>query len=99
VYSSLYYLKQLSSDQIKIHRQIVQGVTAEGSDAQLVQAIVNLAKSMELDVFAEGVETDAQLAFFKQHACKAYQGYLFSMPVPIEAFEALLEGRASDQNG
>ena len=99
VYSSLYYLKQLSSDQIKIHRQIVQGVTAEGSDAQLVQAIINLAKSMELDVFAEGVETDAQLAFFKQHACKAYQGYLFSMPVPIEAFEALLEERASDRNG
>lgn len=99
VYSSLYYLKQLSSDQIKIHRQIVQGVTAEGSDAQLVQAIVDLAKSMEIDVFAEGVETDAQLAFFKQHACKTYQGYLFSMPVPIEAFEALLEERASDRNG
>lgn len=99
VYSSLYYLKHLSSDQIKIHRQIVQGVTAEGSDAQLVQAIVDLAKIMEIDVFAEGVETNAQLAFFKQHACKAYQGYLFSMPVPIEAFEALLEERASDRNG
>ena len=99
LYSSLYYLKHLSSDQIKIHRQIVQGVTAEGSDAQLVQAIVDLAKSMEIDVFAEGVETDAQLAFFKQHACKAYQGYLFSRPVPIEAFEALLEERASDRNG
>lgn len=100
LYSSLYYLKQLSSDKIKIHRQIVQGVTAEGSDAQLVQAIVDLAKTMELDVFAEGVETDAQLAFFKQRACKSYQGYLFSMPVPIEAFEALLEGLvASDQSG
>lgn len=98
VYSSLHSMKKLSSDHLKIHHQIVQEMTGEFSDAQLVQAIVDLARDMELDVFAEGVETDAQLAFFKQRACKAYQGYLFSRPVPIGAFEALLEGRASGQS-
>lgn len=90
VYSSLNSLKKLSSERLKIHHNIVQEMTADSSDAQLVQAIVDLAKHMKMDVFAEGVETDAQLTFFKQRACKAYQGYLFSRPVPIEAFEALL---------
>lgn len=98
VYSSLHSLKKLSSERFKIHHQIVQEMTADSSDAQLVQAIVDLANHMEMDVFAEGVETDAQLAFFKQRACKAYQGFLFSRPVPIEAFEALLAKQAYDLN-
>ncbi|OGS91325.1 MAG: hypothetical protein A2Z95_07920 [Gallionellales bacterium GWA2_60_18] len=90
VYSSLYYLKQVASDQIKIHRDVVQGIASGGSDAQLVQAIVDLATDMHLDVYAEGVETEAQLDFLKQHGCMAYQGYLFGKPVPIGEFEELL---------
>ncbi|HLP96973.1 MAG TPA: PAS domain S-box protein [Sideroxyarcus sp.] len=90
VYSSLYYLKHLSSDQLKIHREVVQGVAAGGGDAQLVQAIVDLAKNMDLRIFAEGVETEAQFDFLKRHDCQGYQGYLFSKPVPLEELEVLL---------
>lgn len=51
-----------------------------------------MARNFRLNVIAEGVETEAQLAFLKQHGCMAYQGYLFSKPVPLEEFEALLCG-------
>ncbi len=90
VYSSLSYLKQLSSDQLKIHQEFVQGITLEGNDAQLVQTIIDLAKSLELGVFAEGVETKEQKAFLEKYDCNAYQGYLFGRPVSIEEFEAML---------
>ncbi len=90
VYSSLSYLKQLSSDQLKIHQEFVQGITLEGNDAQLVQTIIDLAKSLELGVFAEGVETQEQKAFLEKYDCNAYQGYLFGRPVSIEEFEAVL---------
>ena len=91
VYSSLSYLKQLSSDQLKIHQEFVQGITLEGNDAQLIQTVIDLAKSMDLDVFAEGVETEEQRAFLKNHDCNAYQGYLFGKPVPIEEFDTVIE--------
>ena len=55
-----------------------------------MQTIIGMAKSLRMDVIAEGVETEAQLAFLEQHGCTAYQGYLFSSPVPLEAFEQLL---------
>lgn len=90
VYSSLSYLRQLSSDQLKIHREFVQGITLEGNDALLVKTVVNLAKSLDMNVFAEGVETEGQLTFLKDHDCNTYQGYLFGKPVAIEEFEALL---------
>jgi EAL domain-containing protein (putative c-di-GMP-specific phosphodiesterase class I) len=58
----------------------------------MVKTIIDMARNFRLNVIAEGVETEAQLAFLKQHGCMAYQGYLFSRPVPIEEFEALLGG-------
>ena len=91
VYSSLYYLKQLSSEQLKIHRDVVQGVTTRGNDAQLVGALVDLARNMKLQIFAEGVETEAQFAFLKNHDCKSYQGFLFSKPVPLDELQAMME--------
>ncbi|MDP1941956.1 MAG: EAL domain-containing protein [Gallionella sp.] len=90
VFSSLSYLKQLSSDQLKISQKIVQGISLEGNDAQLVETVANLARSLDLTIFAEGVETEAQRIFLKDQDCSAYQGYLFGKPVPIEEFEALL---------
>lgn len=90
-YSSLSYLKRLPLDQLKIDQSFVRNITVESRDAILVRTIINMANNFGLNVIAEGVETEAQLAFLKQHDCMAYQGYLFSKPVPLEEFEVLLE--------
>ena len=90
-YSSLSYLKQLPLDQLKIDQTFVRDVITDLNDAVLVKTIIDMAHNFRLNVIAEGVETDAQLAFLRQHGCMAYQGYLFSRPLPIADFEILLE--------
>ena len=90
-YSSLCYLKQLPFDQIKIDQSLVKGIINDPRDAVMVKTIINLGRSFGLNVIAEGVETKAQLNFLKKNGCMAYQGYLFSKPVPIEQFEELLK--------
>jgi len=90
-YSSLSYLKQLPLDQLKIDRSFINDIVTDPLDAVMVRTIIDMAHNFGLNVIAEGVETDAQLAFLKQYGCMAYQGYLFSKPVPVEEFEALLK--------
>ncbi|KAF0205126.1 MAG: diguanylate cyclase/phosphodiesterase with PAS/PAC [Gallionellaceae bacterium] len=90
VYSSLSFIKELSSDQLKIHQEFVQGLTTESGDTRLVQTLIDLAKSLELDIFAEGVETEAQRTFLEKHDCNLYQGYLFGKPMSIEEFDAVI---------
>lgn len=90
-YSSLSYLKNLPLDQIKIDQSFVRDIATDANDAVMVQTIIGMAQNFRLHVIAEGVETEAQLAFLKQHGCMAYQGYLFSKPVPIEEFDKLIE--------
>lgn len=91
-YSSLSYLKQLPLDQLKIDQGFVQGITMGGSDAMLVQTIIDLATNFNLNVIAEGVETEAQLTFLKHHECMAFQGFLFGKALPVNEFERLLNG-------
>jgi len=96
-YSSLAYLKNLPLDQIKIDQSFVRGVATDQNDAVMVKTIIDLAHNFGLNVIAEGVETQSQLDFLKQNNCMAYQGYLFSKPVPVAQFDALLrQGDALD---
>jgi len=89
-YSSLSYLKQLPLDQLKIDQSFVRDIATDPNDAVMVKTIIDMAQNFRLNVIAEGVENAAQLIFLKQNGCMAYQGYLFSKPVPVEQFEALL---------
>lgn len=89
-YSSLSYLKQLPLDQLKIDQGFVQGITMDGSDAMLVQTIIDLAANFRLNVIAEGVESQAQLTFLQHHDCMAFQGFLFAKALPVHEFESLL---------
>jgi diguanylate cyclase (GGDEF)-like protein len=91
-YSSLARLKRVPLDIIKIDRSFVDGVGAEEGDTAIVSAIVDIARSLGLEVIAEGVEGEAQLARLRELGCHAAQGYLFSGPVEGHAFAAYLAG-------
>ncbi|SES67838.1 PAS domain S-box-containing protein/diguanylate cyclase (GGDEF) domain-containing protein [Marinobacter segnicrescens] len=89
-YSSLSYLKRLPVDLLKIDQSFIDDCTHDGNDAEIVRAIIAMARSLKMELIAEGVETAEQLAFLKQHGCRTYQGYYFSRAVSEEAFCALL---------
>ena len=90
-YSSLSYLKQLPLDQLKIDQSFVRDVVSDPSDAVLVKTIIDMARNFRLNVIAEGVESKAQLQYLKHNGCMAFQGYLFSKPIPIDQFNNLLQ--------
>jgi diguanylate cyclase (GGDEF)-like protein/PAS domain S-box-containing protein len=90
-FSSLAYLTRLPLSQLKIDQSFVHNLGVKPSDAVIVQTIIGMAKNLNLAVIAEGVETEDQRAFLELNGCPLCQGYLFSKPVPLAEFEALLK--------
>jgi diguanylate cyclase (GGDEF)-like protein/PAS domain S-box-containing protein len=90
-FSSLSYLAKLPLDQLKIDRAFVCNLPGNSNDEAVVRAIITLGRELAMHVIAEGVETHAQQKFLYDHGCHAYQGYLFSKPLALEALEIFLQ--------
>ena len=90
-YSSLAYLKHLPIDQLKIDKSFIRDVLTDMNDAVIVRTIIALAKSMELKIIAEGVETEEQRHLLAEYGCFAYQGYLHAGPMPTEELEQYMQ--------
>jgi len=91
-YSSLAYLKQLPLDQLKINDKFVRDITLNSSDAIIVETIILMARHLGLNVVAEGVETEEQLAFLSEKDCQMFQGYLFNRPLNKTDFLSFIVG-------
>lgn len=89
-YSSLSYLKNLPFDQTKIDKSFVAGLQEDAGDAFIAATVINMGKLLEVDVIAEGVESEEQLEALKQLGCLAFQGYLFGRPAPVREMEERL---------
>ena len=89
-YSSMMYLKRLPIQTLKVDRAFIRDLASDPDDAAIVNAIIAMAHSLKMSVVAEGVETDEQLQFLREHDCDQYQGFLFSKPVTPEKFACLL---------
>jgi diguanylate cyclase (GGDEF)-like protein/PAS domain S-box-containing protein len=92
-YSSLHYLRRLPIDTLKIDRSFIRDLPLDKDGAAITAAILAMAKSLNLEVVAEGVETEDHLRFLCQRECDSFQGYLFSPPLSAADFSTLLESR------
>jgi diguanylate cyclase (GGDEF)-like protein/PAS domain S-box-containing protein len=94
-YSSLAYLKRFPIDCVKIDQNFVRDVVTNTTDSAIISAVISMARALKLRVVAEGVETEAQLAFLRSEQCAEMQGFLYSRPVPAHEFELVCDdGRA-----
>ena len=96
-YSSLAYLTRLPLDQLKVDQSFVHNLGVRHTDDVIVQTIIGMARNLELDVIAEGVETPAQKAVLAEYGCLLFQGYLLGLPGPVAELEALLRQAAAGQ--
>ncbi len=90
-YSSLSYLKMFPIDCLKIDQSFVHDIVTENDDATIVSAMIAMAKGLQRQIIAEGVETHEQMAFLQAHGCDQAQGYYFSRPLIAQEFAKLLE--------
>jgi diguanylate cyclase (GGDEF)-like protein/PAS domain S-box-containing protein len=90
-YSSLNYLKRFPLDVLKIDRSFIKDVMTDSDDAVITKAIIAMAHSLNLEVIAEGIETEEQLGFLRENECDVFQGYYFSRPVSATVMTKLLE--------
>ncbi|MED1668387.1 EAL domain-containing protein [Brevibacillus laterosporus] len=90
-YSSLSYLKKFPVDTLKIDRSFIRDITVDPDDAEIVSYIIALARSLKLNVIAEGVETEEQKSFLTEKNCYEMQGFYFSPPLHTNDFASLLE--------
>jgi len=97
-YSSLSALQQFPISTLKIDQSFVRGIDEDKDDATIVRTIIDMGKSMDMKVVAEGVETRAQLAYLKQHDCHYAQGHLFGAAMSADAFLALMVAQANGQH-
>lgn len=95
-FSSIGYLRQFGFDRIKIDRSLVDGVTESESQREMLQATVALARSLNIPVTAEGIETEAQAVAVRLFGCDSLQGYYFSRPVPAEQISDMLDTRRQE---
>ncbi len=96
-FSSLSYLKRFPIHTLKIDQSFVRDLPEDREDAAITRMIIALAEQLQIDVIAEGIETKEQLSYLQARHCAFGQGYLFSRPVPKEAFTALLHSTGEDK--
>ena len=89
-YCSFSYLKNFSTDYLKIDKSFVQNMSADNNDMALCEAIIVMANKLNISVIAEGIETEQQRSLLADAGCKLGQGYLLAKPLSKEAFEKLL---------
>ena len=95
-YSSLSYLKRLPIDTLKIDQSFVRNIPNDSGDAAIALLIIGMAQNLRLSVVAEGVETEAQLAFLRSKGCNVVQGFLISRPIPAEEMTGFLQKNRAD---
>lgn len=90
-YSSLSLLKKFEVDVLKVDKSFIQDVPSNNGDCALVQAVISMAQSLNMEVVAEGIETEEQMAFLKQLGCHEGQGFYFSKPIEANEFSTWLK--------
>ena len=89
-YSSLSYMKRFPIDALKIDQSFVRDMTSDSDDASIVSAVIDMGRSLNMRVVAEGIQTRDQLQFLKARHCPEGQGFYFAPPVPAEQLTGLL---------
>lgn len=92
-YSSLSYLQRFPLDYLKIDKAFVDGISSETESSGLVDQIIRIAKQLDMEIIAEGVEQNYQAAYLRAHGVRHAQGWFFGRPMPIEKFEEFVRGR------